>query len=280
MNRKLASLGQDSAVAADALEEGQGGSESAYSVRSLSRGLSILRCFDIDHVEWGVTELGKRLGLNKATVYRLVKTLEAESFLTLDQSTGKYRLGPMLLRVSYVGLSNLELVKVAQPHMERLAAAVRETVDLTVWTDEGALFVAQVLTSRPFKPVASVGRTFTDYANSHSKVFLAFMDERKRAALLTKAQPQLTPYTITAPERLTEILRQVAAEGVAYDFQEQAEGVSGVAVPIFGPFGGVVASIAVVVPSSRFGASEGAMHAERLKETATAISRDLGYKID
>ncbi len=251
--------------------------EGPYSVRSLARGLSILRCFTVEHPEWGVTELSKHLMLNKATTFRLVKTLEAEGFLTADHPATKYCVGPALLRVAYVGLSRSELERVAHPYMEKLASETGESIDLAVWTPEGVLFVAQVRTPRPFRPVSRVGRLFTDLCNAHSKVFLAFMSEEERSAAIPRLQSSLTPYSITDRERLAQEIHKVAAQGVAYDFQEHTEGVCSVASPICDPTGKARASLSIVAPVSRFGPIEIPRLTEAVKEAASAISHELGY---
>ncbi len=258
--------------------EAQAEPDGAYSVRALSRGLSILRCFDVEHPEWGVAELSRHLGLNKATIYRLVKTLEAEGFLASDPVNGRYHVGSALLRIAHVGLARSELVRIARPHMERLASETGESVDLAVSTDEGVLFIAQVLTSRPFKPVSSVGRVFSDIANAHSKVFVASVGREKRDAILARPQAALTPYTITDPQRLAEEIRKVEAEGVAYDYQEHTLERCGVAAPIRDSMGRVRASLAVVAPVDRFGQTEVAKLAQCVKEASYAIARDLGYQ--
>jgi len=113
------------------------------------------------------------------------------------------------MRLAYLASSQAQLVTIARPHISALSALTRETVDLTVWTGEGVLVVGQVLTSRPLRPVASVGRLFTDFANSHSKIFLAFMPEHKRTEALARLQPRATPYTIVDPQRLRKELEKV-----------------------------------------------------------------------
>jgi len=82
-----------------------------YAVRSLTRGLRILSCFAVEHPEWGVSDLSRQLSLDKATVFRLVKTLEAAGFLVSDRGNGKYRVGPALLRIAYVGVLQSELLR-------------------------------------------------------------------------------------------------------------------------------------------------------------------------
>jgi len=250
-----------------------------YAVRSLARGLRILSCFTVEHPEWGVSDLSRQLSLDKATVFRLAKTLEAAGFLVSDRGNGKYRVGSALLRIAYVGVLQSELLRAARPFLVRLAEETGESVDLAIWTDEGVLFADQVRTSRPFKPVSRVGRVFTDLSNAHSKVFLAFMPEEERASILARPLLPLTPYSITDTEKLAETIRAVAAEGVAYDLQEHTVGVCAVAAPVWGPPGTVRASLAVVAPADRFGPSEAKAFAQAVKRCAEAISHELGYPV-
>ena len=252
----------------------------AYSVRSLVRGLQILKCFDVDRPEWGLIELSKRTGLHKATCYRLLRTLEGEGFLGYDGLSGRYHLGPSLLKMGYLAQANSELVRIAHPHLEKLAALTGETVDLAVWIGDGVLFVDQVLTSNPFKPASSVGRVFTDFGNAHTKVHLAFGSESCWAKVLANAQKHLPPFTIVESDSFLQELSRVAREGVAYDLQEQAPGTCAVAAPVRDSTGQVRASISVVAPEERFGPSEMKEYAQGVKEAAAAISLDLGYLDD
>lgn len=251
--------------------------KTGYAVRSLARGLRILSSFTVEHPEWGVSDLSRQLNLDKATVFRLTKTLEASGFVVSDRANGKYRVGSALLRIAYVGGLRSELLRAARPFLVRLAEETGESVDLAIWTDEGVLFVDQVLTSRPFKPVSRVGRVFADVSNAHSKVFCAFMPEDERAAILGRPLAPLTPFSTIDAQSLVAEIRNVAAQGVAYDLQEHTVGVCAVAAPIWGPPGRVRASLAVVAPADRFGPSEAASFTEAVKRSAEATSRELGY---
>lgn len=254
------------------------GRKTGYAVRSLARGLRILSSFTVEHPEWGISDLSRQVNLDKATVFRLTKTLEAAGFLVADRDNGKYRLGPALLRIAYVGVLQSELLRVARPCLVRLAQETGESVDLAVRTDEGILFIDQVRTSRPFKPVSRVGHVFTDLSNAHSKVFLAFMPEEERRSILSRPPVPLTPFSITDPQRLAAEIRAVADQGVAFDLQEHTVGVCAVAAPIWGPLGKIVASLAVVAPTDRFGPPEAAAFAQAVKRCAEAISHQLGYQ--
>jgi len=62
-------------------------------VQVLQRAMRLLTTFDHEHPEMGVTELAQRLDLHKATVHRILFTLELEGFVQQNPATGKYRRG-------------------------------------------------------------------------------------------------------------------------------------------------------------------------------------------
>ena len=69
-------------------------------------------------------------------------------------------------------------------------------------------------------------------------------------------------------------------EGVAYDLQERALGICGVAAPVRDFGGEVKASLGIIGPPERFGPTELEHYTRVIKEKADALSRDLGYQPD
>jgi DNA-binding IclR family transcriptional regulator len=246
-----------------------------YTVRALERALGLLKFFDVDRPGWTLAELSRASGLHKATCFRLVKTLEAEGFLTLDSERGHYLLGPALVRIAFLARSHDELIRTAHPYMERLAACTGETADLAVWSPDGVLFLDQVVTAHPFKPPSRAGRVFNDFGNSHSKILAAFGPQTRRAKLSVSQKEGLTLADTAA---LLAELDEVARSGVAYDLEEQRKGICAVAAPVRDAAREVVASMAVVVPVERFGLEARAKHTAAVKQVATDLSGALGYR--
>jgi IclR family pca regulon transcriptional regulator len=60
-----------------ALDASSSDSENGYAIRSLARGLAVLRCFDMEHPEWSLGDVARATKLNKVTVFRVIKTLQA-----------------------------------------------------------------------------------------------------------------------------------------------------------------------------------------------------------
>lgn len=248
------------------------------SVRALSRGLNIIHCFDKDHRDLGLIEISRLTGLHKTTTLRLVKTLESAEFLALDVATGKYHLGRSIFRAVHLLLSPTELVRVAHPHMQRLADETGESVVMTVWTEEGPLLAHIVLTWRQFKPPVETGLIFTDVANASTKVFLAFGPEKRRSAALAKPLAKLTEHTIVDPREIARELDRVRAAGVAYDMQEYRVETCAVAAPARDSTGEVRIALCVVAPVERSAPQQMELYAKAVKKAAAAVSRDLQHQ--
>jgi DNA-binding IclR family transcriptional regulator len=125
-----------------------------------------------------------------------------------------------------------------------------------------------------------IGQVFTDAANAHSKILLAFGPEQRRNNLLAAGLQSLTPFTITDADRFDAELGRVVDEGVAYDVQEQQLGVCGVAVPVRDFSGEVRASLSLVMPEVRYSPAEAKRYVQALRQISSALSFDLGYVPD
>jgi DNA-binding IclR family transcriptional regulator len=97
---------------------------------NLSRGLEVLRAFTPADQLLGNRELCERTSLPKATISRLTYTLEKLGYLLRVERLQKYRLGPGVLMLGYPMLASMDIRHLARPHMEKLAAKTRWTVNL------------------------------------------------------------------------------------------------------------------------------------------------------
>lgn len=65
----------------------------AYGIHVLDRAVSILDSLEQSSVEFGVSELTTRVGLQRSTVHRLLSVLGGHGYVAQSDGTGKYRLG-------------------------------------------------------------------------------------------------------------------------------------------------------------------------------------------
>jgi DNA-binding IclR family transcriptional regulator len=248
-----------------------------YAVKSLSRGLAILKLFDLEHPRWTLSDIVRASGQHKATCYRLLRTLEQDGFVATDPETAQYCLGAALARIAILAQSTDELLRVAQPHLSRLVEITGETVDMSVWNESGPLLAAQVLSPRRwFQPVNTVGTVFTEAPTSHVKLWLAFGTQAQVSRLrsvLTADRQGLAPSEHLPPG----MLDAVREERVAFDVGQTRE-VFSVAAPVFDAGERMVAAVAVVCAYERAGEAERDLYTAAARQVAQALSRDLGHR--
>jgi DNA-binding IclR family transcriptional regulator len=245
-------------------------------IGTLERGLLLLELFDADNPEMSLGQLRERAGLPKATIQRLMKTLEARGWVTYDRAPRTYHLGPTVLRISYLAASHSELVRVTHPFLIKLAEETRETASLTVWTDLGPLMLDTVLTPRHFKPATNIGLILEGLSTADAQVLVAFGPEEAWDRLLANPIPKHTELTVTDPSRVRDRWLTVRETGIAFDWGEWNAEIPAVAAPVFDHRGQVRGAITIAPPVER--ATEEAMwrYGEILKAAAAEISKKLG----
>jgi IclR family acetate operon transcriptional repressor len=235
------------------------------AVQSVGRAIRILELVAEHPGQLGVTDLGRRLGVHKATAFRLVTTLVQAGLLEKAPGADRYRLGFGLVRLATAALADLDLVRQARPILERLAEETQETVNLAVLDGLEVVNVDQVAGRHSVLNVNWVGRRTPVHCTSNGKVLVAHLPEDRWERILAGPLERRTPRTITDPEMLRVQLREARARGYAYTVEELEVGLNAVAAPVHAP-GGVVAAISVAGPAYR-------VTPERIPELAAAVTR-------
>jgi IclR family transcriptional regulator, KDG regulon repressor len=226
----------------------------------------------------GPSELGRRLGLGKSTVHRLLSTLAAEGLLEQDPRTGGYRLGIVMFELGEAVRVHMDLHAAAAPVLAMLRGQTRETAQVGVLDKGEVVYVDRLESSYTLRLFTETGRRVPAHCSSSGKVLLAFLPEQARAALLDgRPLPALTPDTITDPAELTAELGRVRARGWAEAVNEREIGVASIAAPIRDFQGNVVAAISIGAPIIRLGAAQRRRLAPPVMEAAAAVSRRLGW---
>jgi IclR family transcriptional regulator, pca regulon regulatory protein len=247
----------------------------AHFVQSLERGLAVIRAFDADHPELTLSDVARETGLTRAAARRFLLTLTDLGYVHTDGR--RFALSARVLELGYAYLSALTLPEVAEPHLERLVAEVRESSSVSVLDGDDIVYVARVPTSRIMRVAINVGTRFPAYATSMGRVQLAGLPDDKLSDYLARADlRRLTSHTLSTPEALRAELDAIREQGWALVDQELEEGLRSIAAPIHDRNGAVVAAVNVSAHASR--ASKDAVRKTLLPpllETAARIEADL-----
>ncbi|MBI3648275.1 MAG: IclR family transcriptional regulator [Actinobacteria bacterium] len=227
--------------------------------------------------ELGVTELGRRLGVHKATASRLAATLAERGLVERDPVTDKYRLGFGLIRLAGAAMAGLDLVSTARPVLEDLADRTRETVNLGVLSGDAVVYIDQITGTRSIVSVSWVGRRSPLHCTSNGKVLLAYVDEGELDRLLSRPLERPTANTIVDPDRIRTQLQEIRVRGYSQTMEELEEGLNAVAAPIRQGDGAVIAALSVSGPAFRMRPVDLPRAGRLTMEAAAAISRRLGF---
>lgn len=246
-------------------------------VQSVARAVVMLEMLADGSGEMGVTEMGRHLGVHKATASRLLATLAAHGLVERNPSTDKYRLGFGLIHLAGSAVAGMDLVREARPILEDLAERTQETVNLAVLDGDSVLNIDQISSPRTVASRSWVGRRTPYHCTSNGKVLLAFAQESERERLLSLPLESRTRNTITNPDAIRSQLAEVGALGYARTVEELEEGLSAVAAPVRAADGVVVAAVSVAGPAFRMRPEELDRLARLTMDAAGAISRRMGF---
>lgn len=199
---------------------------------TLERGLSVLRAFDHNRPEMGLSEVAQATNLNPAVARRCLNTLVHLGYVA--RRGKRFLLRPEVLVFGSAFISSMNLETVAGPTLQRLRDETGDSSSMAVLSGPDVLYIAHVSTNRPIRLTASVGTRFPAHATSLGKVLLAFQpDERVAAYFETVTLQRFTERTVTTQDALRARLASVRRDGYDSALDELDYGIVSIAAPVF-----------------------------------------------
>ncbi len=227
-----------------------------------------------------VSDLARALGQPKATIYRILFTLQELGYVRQDSRTRAYVSTAHAASLTQ-DRANETLRQLAAPHMKRLLGRFEQTVNLAIF-DRDRVFYIDIL---PGLRSIRMEATPMTYAPMHStavgKAILAFLEpEEVQRILKARSLEKYTRATITAVPLLLKYLKRARTKGYAVDNQETEIGARCVAAPIFNAHGLPIAAISVSGPVTYMTAQTIEHVARALRVANYHVSRQLGFIAD
>ena len=207
-------------------------------VTALARGLEVLSSFRARDKALGNLDIAQRCKLPKSTVSRLTYTLTRLGYLTLDEDSGKYRLGTATLSLGSTVLARMDIRQIARPLMQELADASKAMVSLGTRDRLSLIYVENCRSASALTLSLDVGSRIPIATTAMGRAYLAVAGERERAsifedlaALDERAWPALK-------RAINSALDDYQTLGVACSFGDWQPDVNAIAVGI-NPGGGM-----------------------------------------
>lgn len=238
-------------------------------IQSVQRAFSLIELLSREQ-EMGISELSRLSGLHKATVFRMLATLEALGYVRKNPKTEQYSLTLKFLTISTTGLSHYSIKKQLRPILKELSEEFGETVHLVERSGDSVVYIDKYESEQnSIRMVSHIGMEQGMTTTAVGKALLAYEPPSEVAALWNRTEhPAKTEFTVTDLKAFETELEQVKQNGYAVDNEENELGVRCVAVAVADAFGARRYAVSVSAPVGR-------MSDEKVKKIAARMSRLL-----
>jgi DNA-binding IclR family transcriptional regulator len=241
--------------------------------QTLMRGLDVMEA--VSERTLMLSELAEQLGLTKSTTHRLATALVDRGYLAFTPRAG-YRLGAKLLELGFLAQSQADLIQVARPHIEALAAVSEDTVHLGVLDGDRALYLDKIPGRRRITISSRVGDRQPLTSTGLGKALI--LDHTPDYWLARLEAEQAAGAHPGDPATWQARMNGYVAAGHAYDLEENEDQIRCVAAPVRDVSGKIVGAISVSSAAQYMSDARMETLAHDVSAAAQAISRDLGWR--
>ncbi|MFC4766442.1 IclR family transcriptional regulator [Effusibacillus consociatus] len=248
-------------------------------VQSVDRALQILEIVSSRKEGYGVTEISKKMLLNKTSVYRMLSTLVKHGLVEQDAETERYKLGYRVLELSSTLLDSIDLRVEAKQFLKELENITNEVIHLVVYDRGEVVYIEKLEGTETLRTHSRVGTRAPMHCTSLGKAILAHLPTSEVSEIIEKyGLPKHTDKTITDKDVLLKQLIKIREQGYAVEFEENEPGVNCIASPIFDHTGKVVAAVSISGPAMRMTKQRLNELKDKIIDISQKISNRLGYR--
>ncbi|TYB39708.1 IclR family transcriptional regulator [Micromonospora sp. AP08] len=230
--------------------------------QAVYRALAVLDAFSQSRPAMTIAEIAEATALTAPTAHRIALALVDRGFLTRDEVSRRFSVGPAVLRLAQLTDIGHSAFAYVGPLLETLRVETGETVGLHVRVGSQRVCVLELESPHRVRVVSGIGHTYPLTAAAASKAILAWLRPDQIESVLREPAPGLDQAKLRAD------LRQARHDGYAISFGETIPGAHAVAAPLRDSSGEATAAVNVTGPADRLPES-------RLRD----IGRDLSQKL-
>jgi DNA-binding IclR family transcriptional regulator len=192
-------------------------------------------------------ELIDRTGYARGTVHAHVRTLEENDLVTKDGTI--YRISLGVLTFGGQARARYPLYFHTHDELEQLATEHEALVQIAVREDDLCLYIYQIGREYSNLTRPRLGTRVNYHSSAVGKALLSTLPLEERERILDASDfREHTPQTQTDRESILDEIETTAEDRVAYDFEEQFEGVACASTPL--EFEDDAAALSVSVPAT------------------------------
>ena len=221
-----------------------------------------------------VTAAAAQLGVAPSTAHRLLSTLMYRQF-AVQGADRTYAAGPAMLRMGAGRHSRASLLSLARPYLRDVTKTLDETCHLGILVHRDLHFLMSEEAAHTLRIGVRDGQVMPAHLTSGGKMLLARLPVEEFNELYPAAGVPELDLTPEAVGRLRDELEVTRRRGYGLNRGATERGLYAIAVPIVGPEGVALGSLAVSFPSVRYSAGRVPQIVTQLRQGADRIAAGL-----
>ena len=252
--------------------------EDRYTVPALQRGLELLGQFTRHTPQLTGADLARQLDLPRASVFRILHTLEKSGFVERVGDSNSYKLSIGVLRLGFEYLASMELTEHGRPVIDALRDLSGYSAHLVVRDNRDVVFVAKATGRSALFHSIQVGARLPAHATVLGRQLLSGLDMPSLSALYPTT-PLLahTPKTPTTLAQLKALIDVDRSNGYGISQGGYETGISTIAAPVFNDKGEVVAAVSITVPAQHLDASQTDVLVPQVQAAAAQLTERMSH---
>jgi DNA-binding IclR family transcriptional regulator len=246
------------------------GNNGKAMLAALAHGLDVIEFLANERKPALLGAVAAAIGMSKAGTHRILATLSARGFVVRAEG-GVYSLGYKAWEIGWA-VPGVQMVPRAVPVMQRMADAVGDGAILGA-LDSGfeVVYLHVIESQQPVRVYIDVGSRRPAHVTATGLACLAWLPQERLRAILPPKLPAWTRETIIDKSALQRELARIRARGYARTLGTFREDIGGVAAPIFGADGNVIAALCVSSPRYRIDAA----WSKRVPRAVVAAAKEI-----
>jgi len=201
-------------------------------VPAIDKCFAVLELLAQSKTPMGISEISRRLDLNKSSVFNTVHTLRDLNILE-NQPDGKFAFGTRLYILGNTAGKRSALIQTAHPYLQAINDKTKLSAFLGLRSDCQTILIDKADSAYGVKVSSEIGMQMPVLAGAGIKAMLSQLSNEEIDEILARTElKRYTPYSITDKGVYKKEILQVRREGIAYDKEEYIEGMVAFGIPV------------------------------------------------
>lgn len=225
-----------------------------------------------------LSDIAKAADMTAGKAHPYMVSFSNVGFVTQDNASAKYELGPLALQLGLSKLRQLNPIREAAGPVADFCAASDLSVALSVWGNLGPTIVQLFEPTEPLHVNLRAGTVMSLTNTATGRLFAAYLPPKIVETQLKSATPPIGPKgKPMAHKDFEAALAEIRQHGLARTVGQPIPGINAFSAPVFDSAGHIVLAITTMGSAESFDEQWTSPIAKRVRDCALAISGKLGF---